>query len=192
MASRWPVRQAICVLAVLAATPPAAWGTDTAAFVHQDLQAVASKIEELFHYVDMIKVESVVGQGQHVADEINEIAALLVTATAHVKGQDPVAESSAQGFSSELMSSLLSPVRTLLRGMEKTRFPLSQDSSCNALKLIETAVQALGTALEGYELALVEVLPTEAGRVDLVKQTLHNSVREFLLNWHAELQQAAK
>ncbi|GAQ78522.1 hypothetical protein KFL_000140420 [Klebsormidium nitens] len=192
MASRWPVRQAICVLAVLAATPPAAWGADTAAFVHQDLQAVASRIQELFHFVDLIKVESVVGQGQLVVNGINEVAALLVAATAHVKGQDPVAESAAQGFSSQLMSALLSPVRTLLRGMEKTRFPLSQDSSCNALKLIETAVGAMGTALDEYEAALLEVIPTEAGRVNMVKQTLGNSVREFLLNWHADSQQAAK
>lgn len=192
MVSNWPFRQAVCILAVLAATPPAAWGADPAAAVHQDLQAVASSIQELFHFVDKVKVESVVGQGQHVANGVNEIAALLVTVTSHVKGQEPIAGSDAQGFSSQLMSSLLSPVRTLLRGLEKTRFPLLQDSSCDALKLIETAVEAMGVALDEYELALLEVLPSEAARVNLVKQTLDNSVRDFLLNWHADFQQAAK
>jgi len=192
MASRWPIRQAICILAVLAATPPVAWGADMAASVHQDLQTVASKIQELFRLVDRVKVDSAVGQGQQVADGVNEIAALLITVTSHVKGQEPIAESAAQGFSSQLMSSLLSPVRTLLRGLEKTRFPLSQDSSCDALKLIKTAVEAMGVALDEYESALVEFLPTEAGRVNLVKQTLDDSVRDFLLNWHADFQQAAK
>jgi hypothetical protein len=155
--------------------------------LEDDLGTLASRTRTLFLEIDTIQVETVVGMGQKLADEINGLATFLGEATSHIGGKDPLGKADAERVSGELMNELLSPVRTLLRALEKKRYPISQDKSCKALQLIAEAVAALGTSIDTYSAAVANVLSSEVARANLVKNTLDTSVEDFLNNWHPEL-----